>query len=118
MASYPASLPDDFLQADFSESAPDNVIASDMDVGPPKTRRRSSAAVRKISGNVLMTSAQVATHDTFFTATLYDGAEPFDWTDPRTGANVSYLYQPGSPPLYTPAGPGRWIVTIKLMEMP
>ena len=118
MASYPASLPADFLMAAFSETAPDNVIASAMDVGPPKTRRRSSAAVRNISGNVLMTTAQVATHDTFFTTTLFDGAEPFDWTDPRTGAAGSYLYQPGSPPLYTSAGPGRWLVTIKLMELP
>ena len=118
MATWPGSLPTEFLLQGFRETAPDNVIASDMVVGPPKTRRRSSAAVRPISGTMLMSSTQAGIHDTFFTDTLNDGAEPFDWTDPRTDANVSFLYQPGRPPAYTPVGGGDWHVKINLLTMP
>ena len=118
MATWPITLPDDFLTQAFAETAPDNVIASTMEVGPPKTRRRSTAAVRAITGIVRMTTAQVATHDTFFTDTTYDGAEAFDWTHPRTGASVSFLYQPGAPPVYTNAGADNWDVTINLLLVP
>ena len=118
MATWPGSLPTDFLEQGFSETAPDNVIKSDMDVGPPKTRRRTSAAVRPIKGVIKMTTAQVATHDTFFTDTTFDGAEAFDWTDPRTGASVSFLYTPGAPPSYQPDGGDYWLVTINLLTMP
>jgi len=118
MATWPGTLPTDFLTQGFVESAPDNVISSDMDIGPPKTRRRASAAVRPIKGVLKMTAAQVATHDTFFTDTTYDGAEAFDWTDPRTGGSVSFLYSPGAPPTYESAGGDYWNVTINLLTMP
>lgn len=118
MAEWPATLPADFLVDGFVETAPDNVIASQPDVGPPKTRRRQTAAMRRVEGVVKMTTAQVAIHDTFFTTTLFDGADPFDWTDPRSGANVSFLYFPHSPPVYAPAGGDNWQVTIKLMRLP
>lgn len=118
MAVWPVTLPDDFLLAAYSETAPDNIISSEMEIGPPKTRRRSTSATRKISGNIILTTAQVATHDTFFTTTLYDGAEPFDWTNQRTGSTVEVMYVPHSPPVYTPLGNGKWNVAINLMITP
>ena len=117
-ATWPATLPSSFLLDGFVETAPDNVIASEMEVGPPKTRRRSSAAVRRISGTLILTSTQLGVHDTFFTDTLYDGANPFDWADPRTTASCEFLYVPGQPPVYTPIGGGDFRVTINLLKLP
>lgn len=118
MATWPATLPSTFLLDGFTESAPDNVIASEMETGPPKTRRRASASIRRISAQLVMTSCQVGIHDTFFTDTLYDGAEAFDHVDPRTTAAASFLYEPHSPPVYAALGGDDWRVTINLIKMP
>jgi len=116
MPTWPASLPDDFLQSGFSETLPDNVLRSKMDIGPPKTRRRSTAAPRPIAGQQLMTTAQVATFDTFFVTTLSDGAIGFDWTHPRTGAAITLRFV--SPPAYVATGGDFWSITLPLEVLP
>jgi len=115
MATWPGTLPDNFLQDNFSEKVPENVIRTPMDIGPPKMRQRSTAASRPISGNAYMTTAQVAIHDTFFVTTLSYGSLRFDWTHPRTGAAVELRYV--NVPIYTPVGVG-WNVTLNLEILP
>lgn len=65
----------------YSETIPDRVIRSSMEVGPQKIRRRSSTAVRKVAFKMMLTDAQVATFDAFFDT---NDSLAFDFTDPRT----------------------------------
>ena len=115
MATWPGTLPDDFLVDAFSETLPDNTIRSKVEYGPAKLRRRATAAVRPIEGQLYMTTAQVATHDTFFVTTLKYGSLAFDWTHPRTGSSKSFRYV--GVPNYSPSGI-NWIAALVLEILP
>lgn len=97
MAMWPATLPAPSINS-FQETPPDNLIRSNMDKGPAKVRRRTTANVRPIQFTLMLTEAQVAILDTFFNTTVFGGAEEFDYTHPRTGDAVSARFV--SPPQY------------------
>lgn len=87
---WPASLPDHLEAGSYRESPPDLTIRTNMEVGPPAVRRRSTAGVRPIQGTLAaLTPAQVATLDDFYANTLASGAIRFDWVNPRTQAAVT-----------------------------
>jgi len=85
MAAFPASLPVPALNT-LKETPPRNVIRTQMDKGPDKVRRRTTANVRMLQFVLKLTPAEVATLDTFFDTTVFSGADEFDYTHPRTGA--------------------------------
>lgn len=91
---WPAGISFIAQPSSYRESGPKgNVIRTDMENGPAKSRRRFTAAVRHISGNTdILTDAQVATFDTWFTDTIDDGALAFTATNPRTGATETYRF--------------------------
>ena len=115
MAIWPSGLPQRPLAEGFTESAVPSVVRTDMDVGPAKMRRRYTAEVRVYSMGLLLTTAQVATLETFYVTTL-GCVEPFDWIDHRTNAAASYRFR--SPPSYSEAGPGYWRATLDLEVLP
>lgn len=116
MASWPASLPPTPLAAGYADTPPDNVLRTQMDAGPAKLRRRTTAAVRPLVAPLLLTSAQVATLDTFYSSTLEDGALAFDWTHPRTGAAISCRFL--QPPAYGDPNGDLFFVTCQLEVLP
>lgn len=99
MATWPASLPLP-LMSGLSYAPRDQGITTQMQVGPPKRRRRSSADVVDYAAPVQFTGAQVATFRTFFSTTLAGGTLPFDLPDPTTGATVSMMFV--GPAVFTP----------------
>lgn len=116
MATWPAGLPQRPLADGFTESPVSAVIRTEMDVGPAKMRRRYTAEVRVYNMGLLLTTAQVATLQTFYESTLA-GVDPFDWVDHRTGAAASYRFR--SPPSYFEAGaPDYWRTTLDLEVLP
>lgn len=90
----------------FTEKVPDNLIRTEMDVGPAKVRRRTTANVRDIQFRSWLTPAQTEDLDTFFMRDVYSGALPFDYTHPRTGAVVSARFK--EPPTYTDVEAGMY----------
>lgn len=88
LATWPVGLPTDPMSQGYDEQLGDNVIRTAMDVGPPKKRPRSSAAVKPVSVTFDLTRAQVATLQAFYEATLGQGSLNFTWTHPRTLAAV------------------------------
>jgi len=78
---WPASLPQRFLDAGYSEEPGDNVLRSEMDVGPPKSRRRSTVAPKRITARMVMTKTQFASWKTYHEDTLADGTIAFDLED-------------------------------------
>lgn len=116
-AVWPVSLPQRPLAQGFSERAPETVIRTPMEAGPPKVRRRFTAGVRQFGLQVRLTPDQVDTLDGFFETTLQGGALPFDWTQPRTGAAVTYRF--AEPPSYAPMPGGQlWTSTLRLEVLP
>jgi len=93
MATWPASLPQTLLQASYKETLPRTKIRTQMDAGPPKQRRRYTAAPRPITACQNLTTTQVADLKTFHNTTLQGGALAFDWTDPIPGSGtVSFRF--------------------------
>ena len=87
MAVWPTELPAPALNS-FNETPPMNAIRSNMDRGPAKVRRRTTANVRPVSFTLLLTQEQTQILDDFFVNDTFSGAEQFDFTHPRTGAAV------------------------------
>lgn len=118
MAAWPASLPQDPLAPEYSERGGGNVVRTQMDVGPPKLRRRYTGEITEYAIGLYLTQAQVATLETFYTTTLVHGTTAFDWKDFRSGASKSYTF--ASRPIYAPApnAGDTWHVSFSLQDQP
>jgi hypothetical protein len=92
MVAWPATLPQSPFLA-VREARQPAVVRSAMDAGPPKVRRRYTAAVRNLDVAMFLDGTQKATFDTFFNTTLAEGSLPFDWTDPVSGNTVSMRFR-------------------------
>lgn len=116
MASWPSSLPQKPLADSYAESATPVTVRTDMDVGLPKVRRRYTAEIRQYGLRLLLTTAQVATLETFYITTLAHGSLTFDWLNPRTQAAATFrmVNRPG----YEQAAPGYWYTSLALEELP
>ena len=114
---WPPSLPQRPLVQGYSERAPETVIRTQTEAGPPKLRRRFTAGVRRFEMQLRLTSAQMDTLESFFDATVQGGALPFDWVHPRTGVITSFRF--AEPPTYTPAAGGQlWTAALSLELLP
>lgn len=98
MATWPATLPEPALST-LKESPPNNLIRTQMDKGPDKVRRRTTANIRPLAFTLKLTSAQTEILDEFYTDTTFSGADEFDYTHPRTNASVKARFV--EPPEYS-----------------
>lgn len=117
MASWPATLPDftNFLQDSYTEALADNVIRTDMEIGPAKVRRRSSAAPQLIEGRLRLKTAQLTVFKTFYEDTIFFGALAFDAVHPRTAAAISARF--AVVPQISASGID-WIAALKIEVLP
>lgn len=81
---WEASLPQKLLTDGYTESPANTTIKSDPDMGPSKVRRRFTAGVRLITGNIVVTATQLETFKTFYNSTLLGGSIRFSWLEPPT----------------------------------
>lgn len=81
-APWPAGLPQCFSLEGYSIQPRENVIREQMDVGPPKVRRRASVAVVDVTGEFKMTAQQRLQFDAFYRGVLFHGTRPFVMRDP------------------------------------
>ncbi len=112
---YPGTLPTNFQTQGYKETGADNQIRSQMDVGPQKVRRRTTANVRKITGQFFLTPAQYTTFKTFYETDTSYGVTPFDFTDPHGNTNE---YRFVKPPVYSPNGNVEWLVRVEWEQLP
>jgi hypothetical protein len=116
---WPSNVPLAFLNNSYQESFASNLLRSDMDSGPAKVRRRTSAGVRPLEGQLLLSGAERAVIEAFFTNTLRSGALPFSATHPRTGASILLRFV--EPPAYgdfPTATEAYYTVSLKLEVLP
>ena len=111
MATWPPSLPQRVLLSDYVESADANVVRFETEYGPAKLRRRATRETGVYQIGMVLTTAQVATLETFYATTLGQ-VDPFDWIDHRTLAAAAYRFR--ARPEHRPVGGGFWHVTFTL----
>jgi hypothetical protein len=83
MATWPSKFK--ILRDNFTESLPDRVISSNMDVGPAKKRRRTILTSYKIN---LTTVIEMNDVDEFRQFYLNNDVGTFDFVHPRTHQTV------------------------------
>lgn len=91
-AVWPPELPTGFLEGTDEETYENAVIASAMDTGPAKVRRRSTATVRDLTGTIHLDGTQKAIFDTFWRQTLRHGTLAFYLL------STLFRFKPGTPP--------------------
>lgn len=93
---WPPSLPQTQFMPLILRRQP-NVIATQMDVGPAKYRKRSTKVRIHTDITMELNGAQLETFWTFWD-NISDGALPFDWERPDTDATVEMRFRNGQPP--------------------
>ena len=119
MSTWPASLPQAPLQDGFNEEFANNVLATQMDQGPDKYRKRTTSNVQKFDTSFLMSSAQLTTFKTFFDDTISGGAATFDFPNPRTSTVETFrIDMSKGPPKIIPLSGGQYRVSFGMERLP
>lgn len=84
MPSWPVTLPTAPLNDGFRETIPVTAVRTEMDAGPAKIRRRTTAGVRRLALSYLLTASQVDTLESFVSGDIAGGALSFTFPHPRT----------------------------------
>lgn len=113
---WPDALPAAPLLESFSETPADTAIRTDMEQGPAKTRRRTTAGVAMLTCVYLLSKSQTAALDAFFAEACAGGALGFVMTHPRTGLSVSCRFT--QPPQYIPTNGAYFKAQLKLEVLP
>lgn len=115
MTTWPSTLPQSFDSNSFEEGLPDNRLEHDMEYGPPKRRRRTTANVYPLSGTMLLDDTQWAALKTFFKTTVAE-VEAFDFPNPDGGSAISVVFAQAPKRKYR--APGLWRVSLMLEVQP
>lgn len=91
-----------------------NVIRTQMDAGPQKTRRRYTVSTKEFTGSVVLTEAQREYLEDWYDNVLGSGVLRFVMKDPQTlqPAEFRFLEEYDEE-----ASDGLWIITMKLEKM-
>lgn len=98
MVAFPTELYK-IKEGTYKESPPNNTLRTSMDVGPAKSRRRTTSNVRLISFTLVLNSDQLDTLDGFYNDDTFSGSDDFDFNHPRTGDAVKARFV--QPPEYS-----------------
>ena len=82
--SWPEELPATLSLEGLSAKQESNVIRTQMDAGPKKTRRRYTANTKTFTGKMLLTPQQRLILEQFYHTALADGALRFNFKNPQT----------------------------------
>jgi len=116
MGNWPSTLPQELIEDGFEETMQSISISTEMEVGPPKTRRRLTANFTPIKGSIIVTKDQRAIFLTFFHSTTAGGAIKFTWDHPITGTSVEMKIV-GQPKI-TPLGGDYFKIDMDLHILP
>jgi hypothetical protein len=117
MAENWPAVPQAFLTDSYSDGFPDGRLRSSMDRGPDKIRRATSAGVRKISGAIVMTTAELGLFKTFVNVTTIGGSIEFFFSDPLGGPVLLCRFGQNLP-TWGYLGEDLWRVSVELEAMP
>ena len=96
-------LPQKFLRDSYSIQPVDNVLRETMDVGPPKSRPRSTVSIVRVTAAMHFTGAQRRTFLSYYRIVLRWGTIAFALDDPD---GITQQYYMIAPPQLKPDGLG------------
>jgi len=112
----PPEIEQCFLIADYVYQQEPNIIRSDVDVGPAKTRRRHTKPIVNVKGSLVLSKAHLDIFDTFYNDVLQSGALRFLFNDPVSGTTKEYRFI--DPPVYRPITVDHWVVELTMEILP
>ncbi len=114
---WPNTLPQCFLADSLALEQPQNVILSEMSIGPEKARRRSTSGVRSMSGTLSMTASEYVVFVDFVSSTILDGVRPFLFPqqEPPFGSAILVRLKP---PYKVSRVGNRWRVSLEMQILP
>jgi hypothetical protein len=120
VAIWPNTLPQYSERDGYSEGVGGGLIATKMEVGPPKVRSRTSNPVRPLTVVMQMTTEETLTLESFIKTTLAKGALPFMFPRQRLGpaGDIIVRLNPDQTVDMAPLSAGLWRVTLQLMILP
>lgn len=110
------SFPQKPRPAPYQEQEPDIALRTQMDVGPPKVRSRSTAGYERHQYTFRMDATNKAAMKVFYQTTCSFGAEVFEWDHPETAVTENWRFV--QPPTYTKYGPSDYLCTVELEMLP
>lgn len=115
---WPPTLPQYPLLEGYEETAPDIVLRSNNDAGPPKVRRRFTANVGQIACRYNVTRAQLDIFDDFYFGPAGGGSVAFEWMHPWRRVTVRVRFKEA--PRYSSAGNPEtaWMISVALEVLP
>lgn len=111
--SWHTGLPDRPLTDGYEQTlSRADVITTDMDTGPKKSRRRSLAAPRPFVMQFLLNLEQVDIFEDWYDNTLQGGVLPFEWVHPikRTPAYFRFTKPDERPTISPYNGSGAYFI--------
>lgn len=111
---WPLSLPQYPLVQGYQDTPGRAVIVSDFDVGPKRQRKRSSAAMRKVTATYYMRNSVKSDWESFYELSL---GRSFWWPDPMQGGAYVYARIANDVKL-TPQGPSWFSLQLELEVWP
>lgn len=88
----PLSLQQILNEASWGYSKGETVLKSDMEVGPPKRRRRTTKSVDIMSCSITVDAAEYATFENFYDTTIAAGTIPFIFNHPIKGTYAEWKF--------------------------
>ncbi len=116
MPTWPAALPTLPLAEGFRETPANNILRTEMEQGPAKVRRRSTAGVGKMTLAYLLSTADIQTLENFIQDDLSGGVLPFSFTHPRKGNALTCRFR--QLPEYGATNGGYFKVAVELEILP
>jgi len=113
---FPPQIEQCFLLANYTQQAEPNVIRSDVEIGPAKTRRRYTLPIINVKAGMVMTGDELKIFDTFYHGALMSGALRFLFRDPVSGTEKEFRFI--DPPVYQPITIKHWSVEMTLEILP
>lgn len=115
MTAWPASLPHLPLVSGYNETLPNTVLRTQMDIGPAKTRRRSTSGVSKLNYEIRLTLNEGVILEDFFLNDCAGGALSFTNAHPRTGDTETFRFL--EPPQFSPIAAHLWQAKLSLEKI-
>lgn len=113
MATFPSYAK--ILQSGFSEQRESALLRTEMEDGPPKQARiKSRVMITRPVTILLQSRADYLAFIAWFSETIHEGADWFDWTDPVSGTVKSARFVSDVLQATPAGGLSVWSVTAKL----
>lgn len=113
---WPDELQQLLDQDSFSYSIGDTSIKSDMEIGPPKVRRRFTKSTDAITCQIRIDYSQFQYLYDFWDVTLNGGVTPFIFNNPFT--QVAETFRMDTPPSLKPMGGNCYQVAMQWIRLP